>query len=143
MSTFSRFTPLVGALPATVPFVGPEAIERQRGLKVRARIGANENGFGPVPSVLEAITAAAAETWKYNDPENFELKQALAAHHGIRPDNIAIGEGMSVSRLVASLYDEAVDLHGEVANFASLLRTVCLIYQGERAEMAIRRHPPA
>ena len=94
MSTFSRFTPLVGALPATVPFVGPEAIERQRGLKVRARIGANENGFGPAPSVLEAITAAAAETWKYNDPENFELKQALAAHHGIRPDNIAIGEGI-------------------------------------------------
>jgi predicted DNA-binding ribbon-helix-helix protein len=58
-------------------------------------------------------------------------------------DAIAAGEGMSVSRLVASLYDEAVDLHGEVANFASLLRTVCLIYQGERAEMAIRRHPPA
>ena len=58
-------------------------------------------------------------------------------------DAIAAGEGMSVSRLVASLYEEAMDLHGEVANFASLLRTVCLIYQGERAEMAIRRHPPA
>ncbi|MBN9550105.1 MAG: ribbon-helix-helix domain-containing protein [Alphaproteobacteria bacterium] len=58
-------------------------------------------------------------------------------------DVIAAGEGMSVSRLVASLYDEAIDLHGEVANFASLLRTICLIYQGERAEMAIRRHPPA
>lgn len=70
------------------------ARRRQRGLKVRARIGANENGFGPAPSVLDAITATAAETWKYNDPENFELKQALAAHHGIRPDNIAIGEGI-------------------------------------------------
>lgn len=58
-------------------------------------------------------------------------------------DAIAAGEGMSVSRLVASLHDEAVDMHGEVANFASLLRTICLIYQGERAEMAIRRHPPA
>ena len=94
MSAFSRFTPLIGALPATVPFVGPEAIERQRGLKVRARIGANENGFGPAPSVLEAIKVAAVETWKYNDPENFDLKQALAAHHGIRPDNIAIAEGI-------------------------------------------------
>ena len=30
MSGFSRFTPLVNALPSTIPFVGPEAIERQR-----------------------------------------------------------------------------------------------------------------
>ncbi len=52
MSAFSRFTPLASALPSTVPFVGPEAIERQRGLQVKARIGANENGFGPAPSVL-------------------------------------------------------------------------------------------
>ena len=34
-------TPLVGALPATVPFVGPEAQERERGRPFRARIGAN------------------------------------------------------------------------------------------------------
>lgn len=94
MSAFSRFTPLVASLPATVPFVGPEAIERNRGLVVKARIGANENGFGPAPSVLQAIAEAAASTWKYNDPENFALKQALASHLGCRPDNLAIGEGI-------------------------------------------------
>ena len=55
MSAFSRFTPLIGTLPSTVPFVGPEALERQRGLPVKARIGANENGFGPAPSVLAAM----------------------------------------------------------------------------------------
>lgn len=49
MSSFSRFTPLISRLPATVPFVGPEAIERQRSLPVKARIGANESGFGPRP----------------------------------------------------------------------------------------------
>ena len=94
MPAFSRFTPLVGALPATVPFVGPEAIERNRGLTVKARIGANENGFGPAPSVIEAIGAAATETWKYSDPENFLLKQALAAHLGCSSDNLAVGEGI-------------------------------------------------
>ena len=52
MSAFSRFTALAQTLPATVPFVGPEAIERTRGLAVRARIGANGSGFGPAPSVL-------------------------------------------------------------------------------------------
>ena len=94
MPAFSRFTPLISALPATVPFVGPEAIERNRGLVVKARIGANENGFGPAPSVIEAICAAAGETWKYADPENFALKQALAAHLGCKAENLAIGEGI-------------------------------------------------
>ncbi|MDK1375546.1 MULTISPECIES: pyridoxal phosphate-dependent aminotransferase [unclassified Sinorhizobium] len=94
MSAFSRFTPLVQSLPATIPFVGPEAIERQRGRKVAARIGANESGFGPANSVRLAMQKAAAETWKYADPENYELKQALAGHIGISPANIAVGEGI-------------------------------------------------
>ncbi|MBB3963781.1 pyridoxal phosphate-dependent aminotransferase [Rhizobium metallidurans] len=94
MSAFSRFTPLVSALPSTVPFVGPEAIERQRGLTVKARIGANENGFGPAPSVLTAMRDAGGDIWKYSDPENHDLKQALAAHLGTSAANIAIGGGI-------------------------------------------------
>src|SRR4051812_2964637 len=94
MSAFSRFTPLANALPSTVPFVGPEAIERQRGLAVQARIGANENGFGPAPSVLAAMQAEAGEIWKYNDPENFALRQALALHLGTSAASIAVGAGV-------------------------------------------------
>jgi histidinol-phosphate aminotransferase len=94
MSAFSRFTSLVTSLPSTIPFVGPEAIERQRGMAVKARIGANESGFGPAPSVLVAMGEAATGVWKYNDPENFELKQALARHLGTAPENLAIGEGI-------------------------------------------------
>jgi histidinol-phosphate aminotransferase len=94
MSAFSRITPLISALPSTVPFVGPEAIERQRGQPVLARIGANENGFGPAPSVLQAMRDEAGDIWKYNDPENFALKEALAAHLGVSPANICVGEGV-------------------------------------------------
>jgi len=56
---------------------------------------------------------------------------------------IAANEGISVSRLVAIIHEEALDSHGDVSNFASLLRTVCLIYQTERAEQASRLLPPA
>jgi histidinol-phosphate aminotransferase len=94
MSAFLRFTPLTSALPSTVPFVGPEALERQYGLTVRARIGANENGFGPAPSVIAAMRREAADIWKYNDPENFALKQALAAHLGVKRANVCVGEGV-------------------------------------------------
>lgn len=89
-----RILPLISALPASVPFVGPETQERWRGRPFRARIGANENGFGPSPKAVAAMTVAAAEAWKYGDPENYELKQALAAHLGVAPENIVVGEGI-------------------------------------------------
>ncbi len=88
------FTPLVAGLPSTVPFVGPEAQERQRGAVFRARIGANENVFGPSLKAIAAMQAAASDTWMYGDPENHDLKQTLAAVHGIAPENIVIGEGI-------------------------------------------------
>ncbi len=88
------FTPIVQHLPSTVPFVGPEAQERKRGRPFRARLGANESLFGPSPKAIEAMRAAATETWKYCDPENHDLKQALAAKLGIAPANITIGEGI-------------------------------------------------
>ncbi|MBX9456244.1 MAG: pyridoxal phosphate-dependent aminotransferase [Rhizobium sp.] len=94
MPNFQRFTRIASALPATVPFVGPEAIERNRHLTVKARIGANESGFGPAPSVIEAMRQAATETWKYTDPENFDLRHAIAAHHGIDARHVNVGEGI-------------------------------------------------
>ena len=90
----AAFTPLVASLPVSVPFVGPEALERQRGVTFRARIGANESVFGPSPRAVAAMQAAAAGSWKYCDPENHDLKRALAAHHGVQPDNIVVGEGI-------------------------------------------------
>ena len=62
--TRPRLTALAATLPATVPFVGPETQERQRGRPFRARLGANENGFGASPRVAAAMTAAAPEMWK-------------------------------------------------------------------------------
>ena len=87
-----RLTPLAQSLPATVPFVGPEAQERQLDRVFDARLGANENVFGPSPRAI----AAMAETghWMYGDPESFDLRAALAAHHGADMDNIVVGEGI-------------------------------------------------
>lgn len=87
-------TPLIAALPSSVPFVGPETQERQRGRAFRARIGANENGFGPSPRAVSAMRDAVAHIWKYGDPENHLLRNALASHHGVDPGNIVVGEGI-------------------------------------------------
>lgn len=92
--TRTLFSPLARSLPASIPFVGPEALERQAGKAFKARLGANESVFGPSPAAIEAMRAAAAESWAYGDPEQAELKAALAAHHGLKPENITVGEGI-------------------------------------------------
>ena len=87
-------TPIISALPRLVPFVGPEAQERARGRPFVARLGANESIFGPSPKAIRAMEQAAAENWKYSDPENHDLREALARFHGVAADNIVIGEGI-------------------------------------------------
>jgi len=89
-----RYTATVEPLPSTVPFVGPEAQERARGAKFLARIGANESAFGPSPKAVAAMREAAADCWMYCDPENHDLKHALAASLGIAPGNVVVGEGI-------------------------------------------------
>jgi len=89
-----QITGLAATLPSTVPFVGPEAQERASGRAFVARLGANENAFGPSEATLEAMRAAAAEVWKYGDPENHDLKWALAEFHHLAVDRIVVGEGI-------------------------------------------------
>jgi predicted DNA-binding ribbon-helix-helix protein len=42
-------------------------------------------------------------------------------------DGMAAREGLSTPLFVSRLHDEVLDLHGEAANFASLLRCACLV----------------
>ena len=117
-----RYTKLVDSLPATVPFVGPEMQERDRGAPFRARLGANESVFGPSPRVLEAMRAADAEIWKYGDSTSYELRHALAAHHGVAAEHIVVGEGIDgllgyLVRLVVEPGDRVVTSAGAYPTF--------------------------
>jgi len=90
----AHLTDLIENLPAMVPFVGPEAQERARGRPFRARLGANESIFGPSPTAVAAMAAAASGNWMYADPESYELRAALARFHGVGIGNVVIGEGI-------------------------------------------------
>ncbi|GAA6176704.1 pyridoxal phosphate-dependent aminotransferase [Sulfitobacter pacificus] len=129
-----RLTPLAQSLPATVPFVGPETQERNMGRQFDARLGANENVFGPSPHAIKAM--AEAGHWMYGDPESHDLRQALATHHGTTPDHIIVGEGIDgllgyVVRLFVEQGDAVVTSDGayptfnyHVAGFGGLLHKV-------------------
>ncbi|MDP5220489.1 pyridoxal phosphate-dependent aminotransferase [Ruegeria sp. 2205SS24-7] len=134
--TYPRYTPLAQSLPATVPFVGPETQERARGAAFEARIGANENVFGPSPKAITALQDSAIGLWMYGDPENHDLRQALAAHHGVSPDHIVVGEGIDsllgyLVRLMVGPGDAVVTSDGayptfnyHVAGFGGVLHKV-------------------
>ncbi len=144
--TEPRLTPLAASLPATVPFVGPEAQERALGRPFAARLGANESVFGPSPRAIAAMQAAAAEIWMYGDPEAHDLRHALAAHHGCTPANIMIGEGIDgllgyLVRLLVAPGDAVVTSDGayptfnyHVAGFGGVLHKVP--YQGDHEDPA-------
>lgn len=84
----------IGAIPPTVPFVGPEALMRRSGRSFKARIGANESVFGPSPKAIAVMERAAAESWMYADPESHDLRSAIARHMGFGASNVVIGEGI-------------------------------------------------
>lgn len=105
-----KFTPIIEQLPSTVPFVGPEALERRNGQSIKARIGANESVFAASPKAIAAMQAAAFESWQYGDPDNHDLKAAIANAVGVEPSNIACGEGIDgLLGLVVRLFIEPGD----------------------------------
>ena len=88
------FTAIVRDLPAAVPFVGPETMERERGQVFKARIGANESAFGLSPKAAVAMREAVERVSWYGDPENFELRSALAETHGVAMEEICVAGGI-------------------------------------------------
>src|SRR5579864_1329524 len=67
--------------------------EQPRGANV-VKLNTNENPFGPSPLALEAMRAAAADTLRlYPDPEATELREALAAHHDVKREQVFVGNG--------------------------------------------------
>ena len=115
-----RFTALTQSLPLAVPFVGPETQERARGEQFQARLGANENIFGPSPRAIKAM--ADAGQWMYGDPESYDLRHALAKHHDCPPEHIIVGEGIDgllgyIVRLFIEQGDAVVTSDGAYPTF--------------------------
>ena len=142
--TDPRLTPLAASLPATVPFTGPEALERRTGVAFRARLGANESAFGPSPRAVGAMAQAARDAWMYGDPEVHELREAIAARHGVEPGHVVVGEGIDgllglLVRLVVGAGTPVVTSLGgyptfnfHVAGFGGRLLTVP--YRGDASD---------
>ena len=118
------FTPLVESLPATVPFTGPETLERARGAPFDARIGANESASGMAPGAVAALHAAVEgrDCALYGDPENRALRERLATRLDVPLECLVVGAGIdsllgTTVRMFLSPGDVAVSSIGAYPTF--------------------------
>jgi histidinol-phosphate aminotransferase len=58
-----------------------------------ANLASNENVLGPSPLAMESIRAASASVHLYPEASNEALGEALAAHLGVTPEQIVVGNG--------------------------------------------------
>lgn len=78
------------------PFDHGPAPEQVRARSARGLVhdlSSNESAFGPSPRVLDALTGALPEAWRYPDPRSLALRGAIAARLGICPQRLIFGTG--------------------------------------------------
>ncbi len=82
--------PLAG-LEKIAPYVGGES--EIEGKDRVIKLASNEGPFGPSPKTREALKAAADVYHRYPDGDSRELRELLAAKHGLEIENIVCGSG--------------------------------------------------
>lgn len=108
----SRYwSPIVHALTPYVPGEQPKVADL-------VKLNTNECPYGPGPAVRQALAAATGDSLRlYPDPESTALRQAIAAHHGLDPDQVFVGNGSDevlAHVFMALLRHEAPILHPDI-----------------------------
>jgi histidinol-phosphate aminotransferase len=69
------------------------ALRRRFGAAHLVELGSNENPYGPSPAARAAVLDRLHELHRYPDPLGADLKRALARTHGVREDELLLGNG--------------------------------------------------
>ncbi len=84
----SRYwSPIVNRLSPYVPGEQPKIDDL-------VKLNTNENPYGPSPKVIEAITQELGDSLRlYPEPTAARLREAVAGHYGLQPDQVFVGNG--------------------------------------------------
>jgi histidinol-phosphate aminotransferase len=83
----------LSAIRPYVPGKPIEEVQREYGLTDVIKLASNENPIGASPVVLQALMEALPQLNVYPDAQAYRLRRALAAHHGVDPEMIRVGNG--------------------------------------------------
>jgi histidinol-phosphate aminotransferase len=87
------YRPAIEELQPYEPGKPVEEVQRELGLDRVVKLASNEGPCGPFPAAVEALRASVTELNRYPDGGAWRLRQALADHHGVRLEEVAIGAG--------------------------------------------------
>ena len=90
-----QLNPNLKDIPTYQPGRPIEDVARELGLPVEGiiKMASNENPFGPSPAAMAAMEKALGQLNLYPDGNAFYLKAKLAAHLGVEPANLILGNG--------------------------------------------------
>ncbi|TDQ41521.1 histidinol-phosphate transaminase [Aureibacillus halotolerans] len=75
------------------PGMTPENVRASLGLEKIVKLSSNENPKGPSPKAIEAATKSLQQIFLYPDGYGLQLKQCLAAMHGMPVEQFILGNG--------------------------------------------------
>lgn len=89
----TRIRPGINRIQPYVPGLTDDELKRRYGLKRVIKLNANENALGPSPMALQAIRDELPKLHHYPDGGSEELKDAIAKFHGVRVEEVFVGNG--------------------------------------------------
>lgn len=97
--------PQIAELTPYVPGKPVTELERELGITGSVKLASNENPLGCGEAARAAYASMSAELGRYPDGGGFALRRAIAAHHGMAPEQVTIGNGSNdVLDLVARVF---------------------------------------
>jgi histidinol-phosphate aminotransferase len=89
----SLLRPALAGLVPYEPGKPVEEVQRDLGLERVVKLASNEGPYGPFRAAQEAIARASLELNRYPDGGAYRLRQALAARHGVRFEEVTVCAG--------------------------------------------------
>lgn len=106
----------VRTLPRYNAGLSIEYVRKHYGVTEIAKLGSNENPYGPSPKVIEALRKAADEVWLYPEPSCDSLRELLAERLHVAPERFIFGNGSE--DLIAVLTRTFISAGDRVVTFA-------------------------
>ena len=104
-------------------------VQRELGLTNVIKLASNENPFGCSPKVKQAISESLSEINLYPDGNATLLRESLAKHHGLKPEQFIFGAGSNeIISFIAQLFlnpgDESICPHPSFVWYDTAVRAV-------------------
>jgi histidinol-phosphate aminotransferase len=88
-----RIRAALAAMPEYVPGRSAESVAAKYAIGDVIKLASNEAPFPPLPSALAAIADAAGGVNRYPDDATVALREQLAKHYGVVPEQVLLGNG--------------------------------------------------